>query len=150
MSLCPYSPEYNVHVCLFFHYLIFEIMKHISDSLRLVPGLVESFKVPVRHHRFSQSRGLIGARLFGAQLATGDVILVLDSHMEITPSFLPPLLNITHNNYRSIAAPVMDFWDSFNDKVSSYDGMGLGFDIYLSWQWTGGPVTGEPFRLGSP
>ena len=42
---------------------------------------------------------------------------MLDSHIEVKPGFLEPLLDIVDTNYKAIAAPVFDFWDTFTDKV---------------------------------
>ena len=42
--------------------------------------------------RMKERQGLITARQTGAQAATADVILVLDSHCEVMVNWLPPLL----------------------------------------------------------
>ena len=96
-------------------------------------------------------------------------MLVLDSHVEVRPGFLEPLLNETIYNERTIAAPVFDFWDTFENKVKcgkprgseimdvniiliftsfqywSYDGKPLSFDKFLLWQTHPVPQTDDPF-----
>lgn len=50
------------------------------------------FDNKIRLHRNKNREGLIRARMFGARLAQGEVLVFLDSHMEVTSTWLPPLL----------------------------------------------------------
>lgn len=52
----------------------------------------EAFSSKVKLVENEERQGLIKARMTGAKAATGDVIIFLDSHMEVFNSWLPPLL----------------------------------------------------------
>ncbi|KAL5270649.1 hypothetical protein ACHWQZ_G001375 [Mnemiopsis leidyi] len=68
------------------------------EDLLEVEFLMSSLKVPVQFHRFDTNKGLIYSRRFGCQRATGDAVLVLDSHIEVKPGFLEPLLRAVDEN----------------------------------------------------
>lgn len=48
--------------------------------------------------RSSNRNGLVGARLMGARVATGDVLVFLDAHCEVTKGWLEPLLDRAGND----------------------------------------------------
>ena len=105
-----------------------------------------SLTVPVKFYRFEDNKGLIHSRRFGCQKATGDTVFVLDSHVEVKPGFLEPLLKVVDNNYKAIAAPVFNFWNTFDNTYYFFDGHALGFDHYLTWMIIDNPKDGRNFR----
>ena len=42
---------------------------------------------------------------------------MLDSHVEVQKGFVEPLLEELQKDYRTLASPVLDFWDTFEMKV---------------------------------
>ncbi|XP_006872103.1 PREDICTED: polypeptide N-acetylgalactosaminyltransferase 5 [Chrysochloris asiatica] len=71
----------------------------------------------VRIIRLKERHGLIRARLAGAQIATGDVLTFLDSHVECNVGWLEPLLERVYLSKRKVACPVIEV---INDKDMSY------------------------------
>ncbi|XP_065656637.1 polypeptide N-acetylgalactosaminyltransferase 13 isoform X2 [Hydra vulgaris] len=61
--------------------------------------------------RTSEREGLIRARVHGANHASGDIIIFLDSHCEANVGWLPPLVSEIEKNYRCVTCPTVDFID---------------------------------------
>ena len=116
-------------------------------ELREVEPLLSSLTVSVKFYRWEENRGLIYSRRWGAQHAAGRAVLVLDSHVEVKPGFIEPLLSLVDANYKTVAAPVFNFWETYDhrDVYLSYDGTALGFDRYLNWIFINRPVDGRNF-----
>ncbi|XP_018408639.1 PREDICTED: polypeptide N-acetylgalactosaminyltransferase 5 [Nanorana parkeri] len=72
-------------------------------------------KVRILH--LKERQGLIRARIAGANIATGDVLTFLDSHVECNVGWLEPLLEQVRVNSRKVACPVIEV---ISDKDMSY------------------------------
>ncbi|XP_063174417.1 polypeptide N-acetylgalactosaminyltransferase 5 [Candoia aspera] len=72
-------------------------------------------KVRILH--LKKRHGLIRARLAGAEIAKGDVLTFLDSHVECNVGWLEPLLDRIHLNRKKVACPVIEV---ISDKDMSY------------------------------
>jgi polypeptide N-acetylgalactosaminyltransferase len=70
--------------------------------------VAEHFGEKVKIFNNRERLGLIVTRMEGAQRATGDVIVFLDSHMEVTTNWLPPLLDPIKSNRKTATVPVID------------------------------------------
>ncbi|KAH8296564.1 hypothetical protein KR054_008014 [Drosophila jambulina] len=68
----------------------------------------------VRQHRLDSQVGLMQARVAGAQLALAEVLVFLDSHVEVTQGWLEPLLAPILENNRTCTTPVIDTIDYEN------------------------------------
>jgi polypeptide N-acetylgalactosaminyltransferase len=75
------------------------------------------FDERVKIIRLNQREGLIRARLKGAKKAKGDVIVFLDSHIEVTTGWLEPLLKRIKEDRRNVVCPVIDV---ISDKTLEY------------------------------
>jgi len=71
--------------------------------------------------RTPQREGLIRARVYGADHATGEVLLFLDSHCEANVGWLPPLLAEVGKDYRRVVCPTVDFIDHNNFHYRGVD-----------------------------
>jgi len=69
---------------------------------------VKKFSSKISIHRFKERQGLMAARTKGAVAATADVVVVLDSHCEVSTNWLPPLLHEIAADYRTTACPLID------------------------------------------
>ncbi|KAG5678095.1 hypothetical protein PVAND_007797 [Polypedilum vanderplanki] len=95
-----------------------------------------TFESKVKIHQNLQREGLIKSRMIGARLAEAEVIIFLDSHMEVTNSWLPPLLEplVYYPAYATV--PIVE---SLNHNTFAYEYIGNGyrgtFDWNLRYQW---------------
>ncbi|CRK95802.1 CLUMA_CG009258, isoform A [Clunio marinus] len=100
-----------------------------------------------------ERQGLIKARMTGAKAATGEVIIFLDSHMEVYNSWLPPLLDPIVTNPTFATVPVVD---GMNHETFAPQHVGYGFRGVFDWnfryQWLplrskDKKIEGAPYEL---
>ncbi|XP_053374190.1 polypeptide N-acetylgalactosaminyltransferase 11-like, partial [Mercenaria mercenaria] len=86
--------------------------------------------------RLPDRQGLIRARLYGAHVATGEVLVFLDSHCEVNKQWLEPLLAKVADSRRTIAIPVIDMINSgtFEYKESSLVKGGFNWGMHYTWE----------------
>ena len=65
----------------------------------------DALNIPVKLLRNKERLGIADSRLYGISIAGGDVIAILDSHMEVGEGWLEPLLHIIKDKPKSIAVP---------------------------------------------
>ena len=84
--------------------------------------------------RLRTRNGLIKARLVGAELATGDVLMFLDSHCECGYDWVQPLLQRIKEEPRAFVVPIIDVID--DKTMEYYHGNGVYFQIG-GFTWSG-------------
>lgn len=89
--------------------------------------------------RTSKREGLIRARLFGAELAKGDVLIFLDSHVEANQGWLEPLLQVVQENRTTIACPMIDLINAETLMYSSSPMVKGGLNWALNFKWDSVP-----------
>lgn len=62
--------------------------------------------------RLEKRSGLMRARLAGAENATGEVIVLMDAHIEVNINWLPPLLEPIVDDYKTITLSIVDYIDA--------------------------------------
>ena len=78
-----------------------ELKDKLDEYVARFGGVVRVFH---KKHR----QGLIRAKLDGARMATGEVVVYLDAHSEANVGWLEPLLQRVKDSRTSIVCPVID------------------------------------------
>lgn len=101
----------------------------LEDELSGYPVTIKIIRQPER-------KGLIRARLTGAEAATGDTLTFLDAHCECSPGWLEPLLDRIHNDRTTVVCPIIDVIsdDTFEYLLGSEQTWG-GFNWKLNFRW---------------
>lgn len=79
----------------------------------------------IRLIRLSQRSGLIRARMMGAHVAVGEVLMFLDAHCEVTDGWAEPILQRIKMKRTAVISPVVDEVDRVNFKYY------IGADIMI-------------------
>lgn len=87
----------------------FSDRQHLHQQLD--DHLEYNYNGKVKVVRQGQREGLIRTRIKGAEAATGQVLLFLDSHIEANINWLPPLLEPIAEDYRTVTCPFIDVID---------------------------------------
>jgi len=107
-------------------------LPHLKDPLEKFAarvGKVRIIRSPLR-------TGLIKARLVGASIAKGDVLLFLDSHIECGEGWMEPLLDRIARKRTTVAVPTIDVISDDDLSFRYSQGMQIGgFEWSLVFTW---------------
>lgn len=104
------------------------LIDDFSKASNVGPPLAQIKKV--KAIRNSKREGLIRSRIKGAHLATGKVLVFLDSHVEVNADWLEPLLLRIKQDRKVLVSPVID-------AISASDFRYIGSSSLLrgGWNW---------------
>ncbi|XP_014664992.1 PREDICTED: polypeptide N-acetylgalactosaminyltransferase 13-like [Priapulus caudatus] len=106
---------------------------------------INSHFTNVRILRSKKRLGIARARIAGAEAATGEVVVFLESHSEVNTNWLPPLLTRIKEKKTVIAVPMLDAIDSNTMEYSPQGGISIGgFSWGLHFTWL--PIPLEAIR----
>ncbi len=89
----------------------------------------------VRLLKISNKRGgLIRARMIGAHVATGDILIFLDAHCEVNQMWAEPLLERIKEKENTVVAPVIDV---INKETMEYERDETGYVHVGGFSWNG-------------
>ena len=83
------------------------------DNSTEISEFGKALKVPIKTYRNTKSIGISRCRYDGIRKAEGDVVALLDSHMEVSDLWLQPLLDILTSKPKSIAVPLVDMLNEY-------------------------------------
>jgi polypeptide N-acetylgalactosaminyltransferase len=113
-----------------------------SDSEELNGKLVIGIeKFNAQHHskvkliRNERREGLIRSRVYGARQAKADILVFLDSHIEVNTGWIEPLLYRIKENSKVLAMPVIDIINADTFAYSSSPLVKGGFNWGLHFLW---------------
>ncbi|XP_033639451.1 polypeptide N-acetylgalactosaminyltransferase 11-like [Asterias rubens] len=112
----------------------FSDFDHLKNKLDDYVSANLSPLVRVLHN--DQREGLIRARTIGARLATGDVLMFLDSHCEVNEKWLEPLLVRIQSDRHKVVCPIIDIInsDTFTYQASPMVKGGFNWGLHFKWE----------------
>lgn len=110
------------------------LLEDLKDKLENWIAVTPNIKL-LRHKK---REGLIRARMTGAEVVTGDVMVFLDSHCECNVGWLEPLLARVQKNRSTVVCPVIDVisWEKMAySTVRGPPGVRGGFNWGMQFKW---------------
>lgn len=128
-SVLERTPEHLLHeIILVDDYSELDDLKgELEQSLSDLPK--------VKLVRNQRREGLIRGRMIGANQATGEVLVFLDSHCEVNVVWLEPLLSLIKADRRTVVCPVIDIISADTLRYSPSPIVRGGFNWGLHFRW---------------
>ncbi|XP_012859997.1 inactive polypeptide N-acetylgalactosaminyltransferase-like protein 5 [Echinops telfairi] len=122
------------------HYILEEIIlvddkSDFDDLKEKLDYHLEVFRGHIKFIRTKKREGLIRAKMIGAALASGDVLVFLDSHCEVNRGWIKPLLFAISKDPTMVVFPVVDNIDHLTLEYIPIPVMRGAFDWTLQFKW---------------
>lgn len=139
LSLCYWRIKFKLFVSLS-PFLPLSLSVSLSLSADLGEKLNNFVKMEpkIKIVRHTKREGLIRARMTGANSASGEVLLFLDSHCEVNLGWLEPLLERIAINRSNVVCPVIDVISLdklMYSTIRGPPGVRGGFSWQLQFKW---------------
>ncbi|MFH4978146.1 hypothetical protein AB6A40_004855 [Gnathostoma spinigerum] len=85
--------------------------------------------------RSDERQGLIRAKVNAARLGSADVLIFMDSHCEVTPKWIEPLLVPIQEDRTKVVVPIVDLINPVNFEYSKAMVARSVFDWQLRFKW---------------
>ncbi|XP_037306456.2 probable polypeptide N-acetylgalactosaminyltransferase 8 [Pungitius pungitius] len=111
----------------------------LKEDLDLYMKMIEQQNPSLRitRVRHSEQRGLAHARASGWEVATADVVAILDAHIEVHELWAEPLLTQIKGDRTVVTSPVFDRINFYDLKVIKYQPASHAFDWALWCMYEG-------------
>uniref|UniRef100_A0AAF5D663 Polypeptide N-acetylgalactosaminyltransferase n=1 Tax=Strongyloides stercoralis TaxID=6248 RepID=A0AAF5D663_STRER len=107
-----------------------ELKEKLEEYIKRFGGIVKLYRAKER-------MGLIRAKIAGAELATGEVVVFLDSHCEANTGWLEPIVERISQNRKAIVCPAIDH---ISAESMAYSGSpelhsvgGFRWSLHFTW-----------------
>lgn len=107
----------------------------IEKHLRRYAALAGWNQNKIKTVHAQQREGLIRSKVFAAREATGDVLIFMDSHSEVTNNWIEPLLQAIQDNPNQVVLPIIDVINGSNFEYGKAMVAKAGFNWRLFFEW---------------